>query len=154
MVSVPWAVNIRDGYNLEILKVILTNIMEVNIRYLGKIIKFCLWLVSFFELLLEIPNGLINTHLQMSHLSFANEFMTQLYSTAVKLAPHLQMSTHLQMNCNLFANEVHLHMICGKFGTHLQMSLILVLIYKLSSIYIWWVLYGLFDGRKNNSVAP
>jgi hypothetical protein len=56
--------------------------------------------------------------------------MTQLYSFAVRLTPHLQTSTHLQMNCDSFANEVHLQMICGKFGTHLQMSLILVLICK------------------------
>ena len=73
----------------------------------------------------------MSTHLQMSHISFANEFMTQ-----VELTPHLQMSTHLQMNCDSFANEVHLRMICGKFGTHLQMSLILGLILQMSSIYI------------------
>ncbi len=72
----------------------------------------------------------INIHLQMSQVSFANEFMTQLYSFANELTPHLQTSTHLYMNCDSFANELHLQMICGKFGTYLQMSLILVLICK------------------------
>ncbi len=66
----------------------------------------------------------------MSQVSFANEIMTQLYSFANELTPHLQTSSHLQMNCDSFANEIHLQMIRGKFGIHLQMSLILVLICK------------------------
>ena len=60
--------------------------------------------------------------------------MTQLYLFAVKLAPHLQTSK--------YAYELHLQMICGKFGTHLQMSLILVLIY--------FSAYGLVTNHKNN----
>ncbi len=44
-------------YILELLKLVLTNIMTVNIRYSGNIIKFCTQLVLFLELLLKIPNG-------------------------------------------------------------------------------------------------
>ncbi len=50
-------VYIRVDYNLELLKVVLTNITKVKIRYLGKIIKFCLRLGLFLELLLKIPDG-------------------------------------------------------------------------------------------------
>jgi hypothetical protein len=47
-------VYIHIDYILELLKVVLTNITMVKIRYLGKIIKFHLRLVLFSELLLKI----------------------------------------------------------------------------------------------------
>jgi hypothetical protein len=40
-----------------------------------------------------------------------------LYSFANELTPHLQTSTHLQMNCDSFANEVHLHMRSNIYAT-------------------------------------
>ncbi len=52
------AVHLRIDYNLEIFKVVLTNITKVKIRYSEKNIKFCLQLVLFLELLLKIPDGL------------------------------------------------------------------------------------------------
>ncbi len=51
-------VYIRIDYNSELLKVVLTNITKVKIRYLEKIIKFCLQLVLILKLLLKITNGL------------------------------------------------------------------------------------------------
>ncbi len=51
-------VYIRIDHILVLLKVVLTNIMTVKMRYLGKIIEFCLQLVLFLELLLKIPDGL------------------------------------------------------------------------------------------------
>jgi hypothetical protein len=54
-------VYIRVAYNLELLKVALTNITKVKIRYSGKIFKFRLRLVLFLELLLKIPDGLLST---------------------------------------------------------------------------------------------
>jgi hypothetical protein len=50
-------VYIHVDYILELLKVVLTNIMMVKIRYLGKIVEFCLQLVLFSEFLLKIPDG-------------------------------------------------------------------------------------------------
>ncbi len=52
-------VYIHIDYILELLKLVLTNIMTIKIRYLGKIIKFSLRLVLFLELLLKIPDGFI-----------------------------------------------------------------------------------------------
>ncbi len=49
-------------YILELLKLVLTNIAKVKIRYSGKIIEFCLGLVLFSELLLKIPDGLFGRH--------------------------------------------------------------------------------------------
>ncbi len=52
-------VYIRVDYILELLKVVLTNITTVKIRYLGKIVEFHLQLVLFSDLLLKIPDGLL-----------------------------------------------------------------------------------------------
>jgi hypothetical protein len=51
-------VYIRIDYILGLLKVVLTNIAKVKIRYSGKIIEFHLQLVLFLELLLKIPDGI------------------------------------------------------------------------------------------------
>ncbi len=47
---------------MELLKVALTNITMVKIRYLGKIIEFRIRLVLFSELLLKIPDGFLGRY--------------------------------------------------------------------------------------------
>ncbi len=56
-------VYIRVDYIFGLLKVVLTNIAKVKIRYSGNIIEFCLQLVLFSELLLKIPEGLIDSQI-------------------------------------------------------------------------------------------